>query len=274
MSAPAEKVIFIVVDGLRRDTAHAQLAEWERRTAAGEATRLDLWGELPGLSRPMYETLHTGLPPQTHGVLHNAQTQPSAFPNVFQLAAAHGKVTAAAAYFWVSELYNRCPFDRVMDREVNDPKLAIQHGRFYMLDEYPDEELIDTAAYLVRAYQPDLLLLHPMGVDDLGHKFGGRSPEYNQQAARMDGWIRAYLPEWLSQGYSVILTADHGMDDGGSHGADIPESRALAFYALRPGRPGRGAAAGQFSQLSVAPTLCRLLGLPIPATMSAPPLEL
>ena len=58
------------------------------------------------------------------------------------LARDAGKVTAASAYSWFSELYNRAPYDIVADREVDDPALAIQHGRFYREYPYPDIEVV------------------------------------------------------------------------------------------------------------------------------------
>ena len=64
-------------------------------------------GELPSMSRPMYETSLTGLPSSVHGITHNQVVRPSAFPNVFSLCRQQGLVTAAAAYQWMSELYSR-----------------------------------------------------------------------------------------------------------------------------------------------------------------------
>jgi len=51
-------------------------------------------------------------------------------PNVFRCAREAVKTTAAAAYYWFSELYNHAPFDRIDDRETDDGSLSIQHGRF------------------------------------------------------------------------------------------------------------------------------------------------
>jgi arylsulfatase A-like enzyme len=96
----------------------------------------------------MYETIHTGLSSSQHGIVANLIVRPSTQPNLFGLAMRAGKVTAAAAYYWFSELYNRAPYDRINDREVDDPSLPIQRGRFYIEDEYPDAELFAAAAML------------------------------------------------------------------------------------------------------------------------------
>ena len=43
-------------------------------------------GELPSMSRPMYETIHTGLPVFEHGVVSNIVVRRSTKPNVFEAA--------------------------------------------------------------------------------------------------------------------------------------------------------------------------------------------
>src|SRR5512141_3378770 len=119
------KVIFILSDGLRYDTAVASMGYLGHLVEARLATLYKVTGELPSISRPMYETTHTGLTASEHGIVSNLVVRRSIKPNVFQSAVQAGKTTAAAAYFWFSELYNHAPFDRVMDREVDDPSLLL-----------------------------------------------------------------------------------------------------------------------------------------------------
>jgi hypothetical protein len=111
-----------------------------------QASLYKIVGELPSMSRPMYETNHTGLPSSEHGIVANSMARLSTKPNIFQVLRDAGKVTAAAAYSWFFELYNRAPYNPIDDKEVDDESLPIQHGRFYTEDEYPDVELFYTAA--------------------------------------------------------------------------------------------------------------------------------
>jgi hypothetical protein len=71
--------------------------------------------------------------------------------SVFHYAREAGLGTAAAAYHWISELYNRSPFDPLRDRHTDAPKLPIQHGLFYWNDHYPDSHLLADAENLRRA---------------------------------------------------------------------------------------------------------------------------
>jgi predicted AlkP superfamily pyrophosphatase or phosphodiesterase len=224
------------------------------------------------MSRPMYETVHTGLPVSEHGILANYIVQRSDKPNIFQQAVEAGKTTAAAAYYWFSELYNRAPYDRLMDREVDDEELLIQHGRFYTEDEYPDIELFVTAGMLVRKFTPDYLLVHPMGMDYMGEKFGADSAEYRNQAIYQDMYMSALIAEWMQVGYNVMVTGDHGINEDRLHGGTTPGVREVPLFLMRPGLPGAGDTREVISQLQIAPTILRLLDLEVPDTMKSEPI--
>ncbi|KPF45189.1 alkaline phosphatase family protein [Rhizobium sp. AAP43] len=251
------KVILIVLDGLRFDVARTCLGYMEGLVAAGRAEVRKLSCELPAMSRPLYETLLTGRPPVEHGIVSNGVVRRSMGDNLFARCRAAGKVTAAAAYHWVSELYVSAPFDRHRDRILLDGSGDISHGLFYWDDHYPDSHLFADAEWLIRAKAPDFLLLHPMNVDDAGHKHGGDSIGY-RNAARLQGDLLArYVPGWREAGYTVIVTADHGMGDDGNHAGPTPQEIEVPFYAL-------GFQLGSesvLSQTQIAGLICQLMGV-------------
>ena len=113
-----------------------------------------------------------------------------------------------------SELYSRVPYNPIDDREVADASLYIEHGRFYTEDDYPDLEVFRTAANLVRRFMPDYLLVHPMGMDYYGEKYGSDFREYRNHALQQDIWLEPFLNEWRTLGYHILVTADHGMNWG------------------------------------------------------------
>jgi predicted AlkP superfamily pyrophosphatase or phosphodiesterase len=263
------KVILVLSDGLRYDTAVAGMGYLGHLVEAKLASLYKVAGELPSRSRPMYETVHTGLPTFEHGIVSNLVVRGSTKPNVFGCVHEAGKITAAAAYYWFSELYNHAPFDRIEDREVDEESLPIQHGRFYTQDDYPDIELFATAGRLVRRFNPDYLLVHPMGMDFVGETHGADSSEYRKHATLQDTWLATYLDEWIERGYTILVSSDHGMNSDGQHGGTTPDVRELPLYFIRPGQPGKGDTGELVSQLQIAPTICRLLEIEIPKTMKA-----
>jgi arylsulfatase A-like enzyme len=56
------------------------------------------------------------------------------------------------------------------------------------------------------------------------------------------------------------------------HGGTTPDVRHVPLFIIRPGMPGEGDTNKMVSMLQFAPTICSLLGLPIPETMKAAPL--
>ena len=78
------------------------------------------------------------------------------------------------------------------------------------------------------------------------------------------------IPEWLAGGYTILVTGDHGMNKDKLHGGTTPDVREVPLYVVRPDREGVGNAEATVSQLQIAPTICHLLGIPIPETMRQP----
>jgi predicted AlkP superfamily pyrophosphatase or phosphodiesterase len=266
------KVVLVLSDALRYDTAVAGMGFLGHLVEVKLANLYKVIGELPSMSRPMYETVHTGLPVTEHGVVSNWVVRCSKAPNIFQAAREAGKTTAAAAYYWFSELYNRAPYDPIDDREVDDESLLIQHGRFYTQDNYPDIELFAMAGTLVRKFNPDYMLVHPMGMDHVGETYGADSGEYRNHAIRQDVMLANLIPEWMERDYNILVTGDHGMNVDKLHGGTTPDVREVPLFFIRPDIPGEGDTEEVLSQLQIAPTVCKLLGIPIPETMKQPPI--
>jgi predicted AlkP superfamily pyrophosphatase or phosphodiesterase len=267
------RVIMIVSDALRDDTARNQMGYLQHLVEAERSTRYTVVAELPTMSRPLYETLHTGVPVSVHGVTNNKVVRRSTMPNVFEEAVRAGRTTGASAYGWFSELYNRAPYDPVVDREVDDPAFGIQHGRFYIEDNMPDREVFAAGAGVVHKFQPDYVLIHPMGMDYLGETYGSDSPEYRNNAIFQDMALADLIPKWLELGYTVLVTADHGINNDRLHGGTLPGVRHVPLYVIPADGNGKGDTGRQVPQLAVAPTLCRLLGIPAPKTMKERPLR-
>jgi arylsulfatase A-like enzyme len=76
----------------------------------------------------------------------------------------------------------------------------------------------------------------------------------------------------MERGYNILVTGDHGMGAHDSHGGATPDVREVPLYLIRPGVEGEGDTGTVISQLQIAPTVCKLLGVPIPETMKQPPI--
>jgi predicted AlkP superfamily pyrophosphatase or phosphodiesterase len=226
------KVILVVLDGLNYQVAHDCMGYLNGLIEIHQATLYKVQAQLPSMSRPLYECILTGKRPVESGIVNNEVVRLSNHSSVFSLAKDAGLITAAAAYHWMSELYNRAPYDAIRDRVTNDETLNIQHGCFYHSDHYPDEHLFLDAEYLRRQYNPNFLLIHPMNIDDTGHKFGLDSSQYRNSARYADIYLSRFVPEWIDQGYQIIVTSDHGMNNDRSHGGVLAEEREVPMFVI------------------------------------------
>jgi predicted AlkP superfamily pyrophosphatase or phosphodiesterase len=252
------KVILVVLDGLNLKVAQDCLGYLTGLIEHKRASQYSLYSELPSLSRPLYECILTGVPPVESGIVHNQITRNSYQESIFSLAKEQGKTTAAAAYHWVSELYNHSPYNAQRDRHSNDPAQNIQHGVFYHWDHYPDEALFLDGEYLRQQYDPDFLLIHPMNIDDAGHKFGLDSPEYRNSARRADIILSDFLPQWIQLGYQILITSDHGMNNDKSHGGSLKEEREVPLYLIGDRFTHKTTI---IKQTDICGIVCELLGL-------------
>ena len=85
----------------------------------------------------------------------------------------------------------------------------------------------------------------------------------------IDAQLAAFLPRWLSDGYEVIVTADHGQTGRGHHGGHDDEMQDFALYYFGSGKGPEPDLL--LDQLQLAPTILTRLGVPVPATMKAKP---
>lgn len=253
-------VILVLLDGLNYQVARHALGHLQAYCAAGRAALYKLDCELPALSRPLYECILTGVAPIDSGIVHNDVVRLSSQRSIFHYARAAGLSTAAAAYHWISELYNRAPFIAARDRHTEAVELPIQHGHFYYADHYPDSHLFADAESLRLRHSPNFLLVHPMNIDDAGHKHGLDTPQYRNSARAADILLADYLQGWLEAGYQVLVSADHGMNNDRSHNGLLAEEREVPLFVL--GDAFSLDALALPRQTELCGTICELLGVP------------
>ena len=259
----SNKVIFIVLDGLSKQVAQECMGYLNALVESNRASFYGITSELPSLSRPLYECLLTGVRPIDSGIVSNQICRLSKHQSIFSLARDSGLTTSAAAYHWVSELYNQSPYQPIRDRITNNKSLSIQHGMFYHADHYPDDHLFLDAEALRLNYDPDFLLVHPMNIDDAGHKFGLDSAEYRNSARQADVILSHFVPEWIEEGYQLVITSDHGMNNDKTHGGTLAEERQVPLYLIGSAMSHQAESdlTTTVLQTQLCGLICELLGL-------------
>lgn len=258
-----KKVILVMIDAQGFDTAVQRAGFFEHLAEAGLAAKYRVQCGLPSSSRPMYETILTGQPVHAHGIYSNQIVRRSRCENLFSLTRAHGRSNAAAAYGWIAELYtDHAPFDLFCDRMCLQGSGDIDHGIFYCEDAYPDSHLYADAEMLRQMYQPDFMLVHPMNVDDQGHKFTALSREYGHASEISFGQLAVLFDRWRADGYDILITGDHGMDTLGMHGGNEAIQREVPLYIVSDRVVPGDFSDHCISNLNIAPLICDLLCIP------------
>jgi predicted AlkP superfamily pyrophosphatase or phosphodiesterase len=267
-------VVFVIVDGMRNDTAQEMCGYLEGLIEHERGLRARVESVLPSLSRPCYEAIFTGTTPHVNGITCNEIIRKSSQVSLFDQLRKHDLTSVVAGYYWLSELYHRAPFDRIEDREQNNNCTGITYGRYYFEDTYPDSHLYAEAEGIRRKARPNLVVIHSMNVDDAGHRYGGLSKEYRAHVARVDTILSMLMPVWMDEGYDVIVTADHGMDEHGFHGGTKECERITPLYLFSTRLKQFGRQDAIVPQTSLAHLLCQLLGIEKADTMGQFPDEL
>jgi predicted AlkP superfamily pyrophosphatase or phosphodiesterase len=226
-----QRLVMVIADGLRADVAEKAMGHLQARVEAGLARSTRYACALPSLSRPLYATLLNGRLPVQHGIVTNEAVR-ACGSTLLHDAHEAGLRSVIVAYHWFYELLSGQGFNPLINRRTVPPTAGLVGASWYFEDAYPDSHTLADAEDLRLQHDPDLLLVHPMGPDDAGHRHGGESDAYRLCARRLDGQLAQVLPWWHAAGYDVLLTSDHGMNRDRMHGGDEPSERLVPFYWL------------------------------------------
>ncbi|EJD75190.1 hypothetical protein LOAG_17615 [Loa loa] len=116
----------------------------------------------------------------------------------------------------------------------------------------------------------DVMILHYLGLDHIGHSLGGTHSELDSKLIEMDSVIKEIyekLHKVYGTNFSIIVFGDHGMTEGGSHGGSSElETHVPIVYV--DGRERRASNetlyVASVEQVDIVPTLATLLRVPIP----------
>lgn len=268
--ALASKLIVVLIDGLRKDTADCCCGYLAGLVETGAARYYTVCSELPCLSRPLYETLFTGCIPVIDGSVTNASSQKAHLPSVFDVVHQAGGITAIAGYGWMCELFAHTPYDPTRHKHLMPGNGSnVDAGWFYTRDDLPDEELFHEADWLINTHCPDFCVIHSMGVDEAGHisPLGGEDPAYSRAARNADRLLAERIPVWLAAGYQILVTADHGMGADRDHGGNVVSERHVPLWCMGDGFRAIFGAKDVLAQRGLARLMLEAMQLEAPESM-------
>lgn len=108
----------------------------------------------------------------------------------------------------------------------------------------------------------DVMFLHYLGLDHIGHVFGPQSKHVPEKLAEIDRIIQMLHEKsrkWKEK-TAIFVTGDHGMKDSGGHGGSSFAETHVPLIVLNEKCFG-----AHVEQVDIAPTLSVLIGVDMPA---------
>ncbi|XP_073812844.1 phosphatidylinositol glycan anchor biosynthesis class G [Musca autumnalis] len=108
-----------------------------------------------------------------------------------------------------------------------------------------------------------LMILHYLGLDHIGHVEGSHSYKIFEKLHEMDDVIKYITTSQEFQNKVLLVTGDHGMRNGGSHGGSDKEELYVPLMLFSDKCTKRNRTV-DYNQIDMTPTLAVLLGVDIP----------
>ncbi|MFI5363098.1 MAG: alkaline phosphatase family protein [Elusimicrobiota bacterium] len=193
-----------------------------------------------------------------------AKLSPEADSIMARAAAAGLKVFAVGQFCW-PPLFPGGHGAQVTVIPYNGIVIHYNHGQQVLVSTY-DMQVLHAAEPVLRGTKGpwDLLVLHLFESDPIAHSVGTRQPVYDDHLKWVDMKIDELSTRLQAEApTTLVMVADHGQADDGSHGGLSRVERHVPFMMWGAGvKPGK---LGTFPLYNAAPTLAALLGVSPPA---------
>ncbi len=241
---PSRHVVLISIDGMRpasyTSPGPAKLPTLRSLMSRGAYAR-GVVGVLPSVTYPSHTTMITGVRPSVHGIVNNSWVDPEGIsagawywyardikaPTLPGVLRASGMTAAGVSW----------PVTVGMDLDWNVPEhFRSRHPEAlsllralstpHLIDGYEaslpsglawpptDAERTGLAAWIIRTYKPNFLMLHIFDNDTASHASGPESPEAAAELEKNDTQVSTLLEAIKDAGLAdrtdVVVLSDHG----------------------------------------------------------------
>ncbi|QEH37275.1 Type I phosphodiesterase / nucleotide pyrophosphatase [Aquisphaera giovannonii] len=220
-SEPARRLVLVVIDGLRAETAfNADLMPTLNRLASrGGRTTARVESLIPSSLAGIVALISGDVPP-AESCLSDFGAAPRREGGVLEaVARAGGRSFVAGPSLW-TDLYGTW----IASAEV-DPTFGSG-----------DERLVAAALRALSSDSYRLIVLHVGRVDAAAHRSGTRSAMYRGSVRWCDEVVRRIARE-MGQGTGLVVTSDHGMTEDGGHAGPEPSVLTTPLVTFGAGLP-------------------------------------
>lgn len=265
---PVDRVVLVVVDGLRPDAISTFGLYHMARLRAHGASTAEATTVSPGGNWAALTSLMTGVAPDTHGILCAGLQLRAPFVPLDPVPELLARIGLPSSAF-LAEIPQKY---RVFATRVAE-RLGFATTRF---TGGPADEIVAAAGRSLTTQRRGLMVLHLSDLDLVGHEQGWMSAAYRDAAKRVDmaiGLVAALADVPRDPRTLLVIVSDHG--GGGVDPRSHRSSHRLdtTIPLILAGSPMPVPLAPPVSLLDVPATVLYALGAVIPATYGGRPLR-
>ncbi|GJQ78308.1 hypothetical protein Trydic_g22146 [Trypoxylus dichotomus] len=202
-----DRLIIIVIDALRHDFLTPENTPNIMKLIKGDGCLSVAKVESPTVTLPRIKALTTGSVPQFVDMILNLLDTESASDSILHQAINYGKEIV----FYGDDTWLKLYPDMFLRSEGT--------SSFYVYDYTEvDNNVTRNAREELEREDWDIMILHYLGLDHIGHVTGPFSPLIQPKLREMDEIIEEIYNATLGERRLVVVTGDHGMKDSGGHG--------------------------------------------------------
>lgn len=262
-ASPRPLTVLCSIDGMRPDALRAVHAPVIHGLARDGAYTWAARTVMPSVTLPCHTSMLRGVDTPRHGITTNV-FQPLArpVPSLLDVAARAGK---RVGFFYNWEQL----------RDLAEPgSLTVSLFWKNSLSPEGDRDIAEQAAHYLTRADLDFLFVYFGWTDECGHQHGWMSPEYRAAIENADACLGHVLEAVQAAGRLPVTTtlvqSDHG-GHGRSHGTDADEDMVIPWVLNGPGVRSGHELHTPVRIYDTAPTLARVLGLPLPREWDGAP---
>ncbi|XP_063702102.1 GPI ethanolamine phosphate transferase 2 [Culicoides brevitarsis] len=252
-----ERSILMIIDALRYDFVE-QMPFTKRLVNEENACLVKLKVHPPTVTMPKIKTIVSGSVPSFIDVvlnLNNGQAMTS--DNLLHQMKKNNK----SIVFYGDNVWTKMfPAKNFFTRKGENV------DSFFVNDFYGGDNNISLAIHKeLNTSDWDLMILHYLGLDHIGHVLGALNPTIDAKLREMDGIVNEIYENFIKD-YSenvIFITGDHGMRDAGGHGGSSQDEIQVPLIVLGV---NCDKVTENYDQTDLATTAAVLLGLNIPET--------
>ncbi|XP_031627446.1 GPI ethanolamine phosphate transferase 2 [Contarinia nasturtii] len=259
------RTVLMVIDAMRTDFLYNQqntsMKYLNKIINDRTACMINLNVDVPTVTMPRIKAMTTGTVPNFIDVVMNLGSSELHMDSLLHQAYDNGRnIVFCGDNTWVKMFPNM--FLRQLENEDS----------LYVNDFYEgDKNITKKLSVELKRNDWELLILHFLGLDHIGHVEGPFSSKVPNKLREMDTvamHIHLALSHMMQSSEEpplFIVTSDHGMRDSGGHGGSSYAEVNVPLIFLGPSCIQTN---DTYNQIDISATLSVLLGLPIPASSS------